>query len=49
MSDHAIRKAMTINTWQAHREVTCQIPQESTTQKQVGEVGEPYSDSGHEI
>jgi hypothetical protein len=49
MSVHAIRKAMTTNTSQAHRKATCQISQESDTRKQVGEVEEPYSDSGHEI
>jgi hypothetical protein len=48
MSVHAIRKAMTINTSQAHRKATCQISQELDTQKQVGEVGESYSDFGHE-
>jgi hypothetical protein len=48
MSAHAMRKAMTINTRQAHRKATSQIPQESNPRKQVGEVGEPYSDSGHE-
>jgi hypothetical protein len=58
-----MRKAMTINTRQAHRRATSQISQESTRQahrkstsqipqesnprKQVGEVGESYSDSGH--
>jgi hypothetical protein len=35
MSDHTMRKTMTINTRQAHRKATCQIPQESNTQKQV--------------
>jgi hypothetical protein len=49
MSDHAMTKAMTINIGQAHRKATSQIPQQSNTWKQVGEVGEPYSDSGHEI
>jgi ribosomal protein L17 len=49
MSEHAMRKAMIINTRQAHRRATSQIPQESNTRKQVGEVGEAYSDSGHEI
>jgi hypothetical protein len=38
-----MRKAMTINTRQAYRKATSQIPQESNTQKQVGEVGEPYA------
>jgi hypothetical protein len=49
MSDHAMRKAMTINTRQAHRKATSKIPQELNTRKQVDEVGEPYSDSGHEM
>jgi hypothetical protein len=44
-----MRKAMTANTSQEHIKATCQIPQESDTGKQVGEVEEPYSDSGHEI
>jgi hypothetical protein len=44
-----MRKAMTINTTQAHRKATSQIPQESNTQMQVGEVEEPYSDSSHEM
>jgi hypothetical protein len=44
-----MRKAITTNTSQAHRKATSQIPQESNTQKQVGEVGEPYSDPGYEI
>jgi hypothetical protein len=44
-----MRKAMTTNTSQAHIKATCQIPQESDTRKQVGEVGEPYSNSSHEI
>jgi hypothetical protein len=44
-----MRKAMTTNTSQAHRKATGQIPQESNTRKQVGEVREPYSDPGHEI
>jgi hypothetical protein len=48
MSVHAMRKAMITNISQAHIKATCQISQESNTQKQVGEVGEPYSDSGHE-
>jgi hypothetical protein len=48
MSVHAMRKAMTTNTSQARRKATSQIPQESNTRKQVGEVGEPYSDSDHE-
>jgi hypothetical protein len=48
MSIYAMRKAMTTNTSQAHRKATSQIPQESNTQKQAGEVGEPYSESGHE-
>jgi hypothetical protein len=48
ISVHAMRKVMTINTSQAHRKAISQIPQESNTLKQVGEVGEPYSDSGHE-
>jgi hypothetical protein len=64
MSEHVIRKAMTINTRQSHRRATSQIPQESTRQahrkstsqipqesnprKQVSEVGEPYSEFGHE-
>jgi hypothetical protein len=48
MSEHAMRKALTINTRQAHRRATSQIPQESNTRKQVGKVGEPYSDSSHE-
>jgi hypothetical protein len=43
-----MRKAMTTNTSQAHKKDTSQIPQESNTRKQVGEVGEPYGDSGHE-
>jgi hypothetical protein len=43
-----MRKAMPINTCQAHGKATSQIPQESNTRKQVGEAGEPYSDSGHE-
>jgi hypothetical protein len=42
-----MRKAMTTNTSQAHRKATSQITQESNTQKQVGEVGEPYSDSNY--
>jgi hypothetical protein len=49
MSDHAMRKAMTINTRQAHRKDTSKITQESNTRKQVGEVGEPYSNSNHEM
>jgi hypothetical protein len=49
MSVHAMRKVMTTHISQAHRKATSQNPQESNTQKQVGEVGEPYSDSGHEI
>jgi hypothetical protein len=36
-----MRKAMTINTSQAHRKATSQNPQESNTRRQVGEVGEP--------
>jgi hypothetical protein len=44
-----MQKAMITNTSQAHRKATRQNPQESNTQKQVGEVGEPYSDSGIEI
>jgi hypothetical protein len=48
MGVHAMRKAMTTHTSQAHIKATCQIAQESGTRKQVGEVGEPYSDSGHE-
>jgi hypothetical protein len=44
-----MRKAMTTNTSQAHRKATSQISQESDTRKQVGEIGEPYSDPGHEI
>jgi hypothetical protein len=47
MSVHAMRKAMTTNTNQAHIKATCQIPQESDTQKQVSDVGEPYSDFDH--
>jgi hypothetical protein len=47
MSVHAMRKAMTTNTSQAHRKDTSQIPKKSNTRKQVGEVGEPYSDSNH--
>jgi hypothetical protein len=43
-----MRKAMTVNTRQSHRKATSQIPQESNTRKQVGEIGEPYSDSSHE-
>jgi hypothetical protein len=43
-----MRKAMTTNASQAHRKATSQISQESNTQKQAGEVREPYSDSGHE-
>jgi hypothetical protein len=43
MSDHAMRKAMTTNTSQAHRKATSQNPQESNTRKQVGEVGEPLA------
>jgi hypothetical protein len=43
-----MRKAMTINTRQVHRKAISQIAQESNTRKQVGEVGERYSDSGHE-
>jgi hypothetical protein len=31
MSDHAMRKAMTINTRQAHRKATSKIPQELNT------------------
>jgi hypothetical protein len=31
MSVHAMRKAMTTNTSQAHRKATRQIPQESNT------------------
>jgi hypothetical protein len=42
-----MRKAMTTNTSQEHRKATSQIPQESNTRKQMGEVGEPYCDSGH--
>jgi hypothetical protein len=49
MSVHAMRKAMTTHTSQAHRKATSQNPQESNTRKQVGEVGEPYSNSNHEI
>jgi hypothetical protein len=49
MSVHAMRKAMTTNTSQAHRKATNQIPQESDIRKQVGELGELYSDSGHEM
>jgi hypothetical protein len=48
MSDHAMRKAMTTNTSQAYRKATSQNPQESNTRKQVGEVGEPNNDFGHE-
>jgi hypothetical protein len=48
MSEHAMRKAMTTHTSQAHRKTTSQVPQESNPQMQVGEVGEPYSDSSHE-
>jgi hypothetical protein len=48
MSVHAMRKAMTTNTSQAYRKATSQNPQESNTRKQMSEVGEPYSDSGHE-
>jgi hypothetical protein len=48
MSVHALRKAMTTSISQAHKKATSQIPQESNTWKQVGEVGEPYNDSGHE-
>jgi hypothetical protein len=48
MSEHAMRKAMTINTRQAHRRATSQISQESNPQTQVGEAGEPYSDFDHE-
>jgi hypothetical protein len=44
-----MRKAITTNASQAHRKTTSQNPQESNTRQQVGEVGEPYSDSGHEI
>jgi hypothetical protein len=40
---------MTTNTSQAHRKATRQIPQESNTQRQVGEVEESYSDPGHEM
>jgi hypothetical protein len=43
-----IPKAMTTNTSQSHIKATSQNPQESNTRKHVGEVGEPYSDSGHE-
>jgi hypothetical protein len=49
MSVHVMRKAMTTNTSQAHIKVVGQIPQESNTRKQMGEVGEPYSDSDHEM
>jgi hypothetical protein len=49
MSVHAMRKAMTTNTTQAHRKATSQISQESNTRKKVSEVGEPYSNSRHEI
>jgi hypothetical protein len=31
MSDHAMRKDMTINTRQAHRKATSQFPEESNT------------------
>jgi hypothetical protein len=64
MSEHVMRKSMTINTRQAyrrdtsqisqestrqaHRKSTSQIQQESNPQTQVGEAGEPYSDSSHE-
>jgi hypothetical protein len=48
MSVHDMRKVMTTNISQAHRKATSQITQELGTQKQVSEVGEPYSDSGHE-
>jgi hypothetical protein len=48
MSDHAMKKAMITNTSQAHRKATSQNTQESNTQKQVGELGEPYNDFGHE-
>jgi hypothetical protein len=44
-----MRKAMTTNTSQAHRKAASQIRQESNTRKQVGEVGEPYRDSDHEM
>jgi hypothetical protein len=44
-----MRKAMTTHTSQAHRTATSQIAQESNTRKQVGEIGEPYSDPGHEM
>jgi hypothetical protein len=44
-----MRKAVTTNTNEAHRKATSQIPQESNTRQQVGEIGEPYSDSGHEM
>jgi hypothetical protein len=44
-----MRKAMTTNTSQAHKKATSQTPQESNTRKQVGEAGESYSDSGHEM
>jgi hypothetical protein len=43
-----MRKVMTTNISQAHRKATSQITQELGTQKQVSEVGEAYSDSGHE-
>jgi hypothetical protein len=49
MSVHAIRKTIITNTSQAHIKATCQIPQESDTRKQVDDVGEPYSDSDHEM
>jgi hypothetical protein len=49
MSVHAMRKAMTTNISEAQRKATSQISQESNTRKHVGEVGEPYSDSGHEM
>jgi hypothetical protein len=45
MSVHAMRKIMTTNTNQAHKKAISQNPQESNIRKQVGEVGEPYSDS----
>jgi hypothetical protein len=49
MSVHTMRKAMITNISQAHRKATSLIPQESDTRKQVGEVGEPYSDSSHKM
>jgi hypothetical protein len=47
MSVHAMSTAMTTNTSQAYIKATCQIAQESDTQKQVSDVGEPYSDFEH--